>query len=118
MKVYIKKKKSAVCIHVGLDVSVEEKNEPVICALLPPQSAKQDSINITGMCSALAMPTPPTHISSILLFCIIWLPMLQGKAGLIEVISIIVMVDGKGNKNQGPFLHGFMRAYVRKPGFY
>lgn len=44
--------------------------------------------------------------------------MLQGKAGLIEVISIIVMVDGKGNKNQGPFLHGFMCAYVRKPGFY
>lgn len=44
--------------------------------------------------------------------------MLQAKAGLIEVISIIVMLDGKGNKNQGPFLHGFTRAYAREPGFY
>lgn len=34
--------------------------------------------------------------------------MLQGKAGLIEVISIVLWVDWKGNKYQGPFLHGLV----------
>lgn len=38
--------------------------------------------------------------------------MLQGKAGLIEVISIRVWVDWTGNKDQGPFVHICMNVYL------
>ncbi len=89
--------------------------------LLLPQSAKQDSINATGKCSVPAMPThmrthtctnTHTHMHNISPLCIIWLPVLQGKAGLIEVISIRVWVDWSGNKDQGPFVHICMYVYM------
>ncbi len=59
-------------------------------------SSQPNRIQLTQLGCTLSQPCPHTH--SIPLFCIIWLPVLQGKAGLIEVISIIVWVDGTGNK--------------------
>lgn len=88
--------------------------------LLLLQSVKHDSINTTGMCSALAacMHTHAHTQMQYTLFCIIWRAVPQGKAGLIEVIPITVWVDGTGNKDQGLFLHTCMCVYVYEPGSY
>ncbi len=103
-----------VCLCVNKCVPV---NESILCSSFPSQPNR---IQLTQLGRALFQPCPHTcahtrahtHTHNISPLCIIWLPMLQGKAGLIEVISIRVWVDWSGNKDQGPFVHICMYVYM------